>query len=47
MPPDTWDAEAGESLRVQGQSGTKQVPGEVPKLQRSPISEKKNYSKKT
>ena len=41
--PSSWKAEAGGSLRVQGQTGLQElVPGQAPKLHRNPISKKKN-----
>ena len=44
--PSTQEAEAGESLWVQGQPGLqKWVPGQAPKLQRNPVSKKQNKNK--
>ena len=40
--PSTWEAEAGESLRVQGQPGLQElVPGQLELLQRDTLSQKR------
>ena len=44
--PSTWEAETGGSLGVQGQPGLQElVPGQAPKLQRSPVSKKPKQNK--